>query len=113
MIVIMANVTGTMLYAFSLPTKADHVPAGPDWLHEVKYDGYRMMVIREQDCVRLISRGGDDRTRYFPLIVAVALKLRQEHFVIADAGCRGNNRDRCQSTDGACQGARCDLRSIC
>jgi hypothetical protein len=23
-----------MLYTFSLPTKADEVPAGPDWLHE-------------------------------------------------------------------------------
>jgi ATP-dependent DNA ligase len=52
-----------MLYAFSLPTKADKVPAGPHWLHEVKYDGYRMMVIREQDRVRLISSGGHDWAR--------------------------------------------------
>jgi hypothetical protein len=41
-----------VLYAFSLPIKADKVPAGPDWLHEVKYDGYRMMLIREQGRVR-------------------------------------------------------------
>jgi ATP-dependent DNA ligase len=34
------------LYTFSLP---DKVPSGPDWLHEVNYDGYRMMLIREQD----------------------------------------------------------------
>jgi hypothetical protein len=27
-----------MLYTFSLPAKADKVPARPDWLHEVKYD---------------------------------------------------------------------------
>jgi ATP-dependent DNA ligase len=33
------------------------VPDRPDWLHEVKYDGYRMMVIRDGDRVRLISRG--------------------------------------------------------
>jgi ATP-dependent DNA ligase len=39
----------TMLYAFSLPTKSDKVPAGPNWLHEIKYDGYRMMVIREHN----------------------------------------------------------------
>jgi bifunctional non-homologous end joining protein LigD len=58
------------------------VPASPDWLHEVKYDGYRMMLIREQDRVRLISRGGHDWVRCFPLIVAAALKLRQEHFVL-------------------------------
>jgi bifunctional non-homologous end joining protein LigD len=71
-----------MLYTFSLPTKADKVPAGPDWLHEVKYDGYRMMLIREQHRVRLISRGGHDWAQRFPLIVTAALKLHQEHFVI-------------------------------
>jgi hypothetical protein len=43
--------------AFSLPTKADNVPAGPNWIHEIKYDGYCMLVVREQDRVRLISRG--------------------------------------------------------
>jgi ATP-dependent DNA ligase len=44
-----ANVAG--MYEFSLPTKADKVPAGSDWIHEVKYDGYRMMLIRDQDRV--------------------------------------------------------------
>ena len=71
-----------MLYTFSLPTKADKVPAGPDWLHEVKYDGYRTMLIREQGRVRLMSRGGHDWAQRFPLIVTTALKLRQDHFVI-------------------------------
>jgi bifunctional non-homologous end joining protein LigD len=71
-----------MLYEFSLPTKSDKVPAGPDWIHEIKYDGYRMMVVRDQDRVRLISRGAHDWARYFPLIVAGALKLRPKHFVL-------------------------------
>jgi len=44
-----------MPYEFSIPTKADKVPAGPNRLHEVKYDGYRMMLIRERGRVRLIS----------------------------------------------------------
>jgi ATP-dependent DNA ligase len=70
-----------MLYAFSIPTKADKVPTGSDWIHEIKYDGYRMMLIREQR-VRLISRGGYDWAERFPLIVAAALKLQQKHFVI-------------------------------
>jgi bifunctional non-homologous end joining protein LigD len=70
------------MYAFSLPIKADKVPAGSDWIHEIKYDGYRMLVIREQDRVRLISRGGHDWARRFPLIVAAALKLRQKQFVL-------------------------------
>jgi bifunctional non-homologous end joining protein LigD len=71
-----------MQYAFSLPTKANKVPVGPDWIHEVKYDGYRMMLICEKDRVRLISRGGHDWATHFPLIVEAALKLRQKHFVI-------------------------------
>jgi ATP-dependent DNA ligase len=52
-----------------------------DWL-QVKYDGYRMMLIREQDRVRLASNGRHDWACHFPLIVKAALKLRQEHFVI-------------------------------
>jgi bifunctional non-homologous end joining protein LigD len=58
-----------------LPTKSDEVRAGSDWLHEVKYDGYRMMLIREQDRVRLISRGGHDWTQQFPLVVE-SMRLR-------------------------------------
>ena len=49
---------------------------------EVKYDGYRMMLIREHGRVRLISRGGHDWARRLPLIVTAALKLHQEHFVL-------------------------------
>jgi ATP-dependent DNA ligase len=64
-----------MLYEFSLPTKSDKVPTGPEWLHEIKYDGYRMMLIRERDRVRLISRGGHDWADRFPLIVSAAPKL--------------------------------------
>ena len=71
-----------MRYEFSIPTTADEVPAGPDWLHEVKYDGYRMMLIREHDRVRLISTGGYDWAPRFPLIVEAAMTLRQSHFVI-------------------------------
>jgi ATP-dependent DNA ligase len=71
-----------MPYAFALPTKADRVPTGSDWIHEIKYDGYRLMVIRDQDRVRLISRGGLDWSRQFKLITAAALKLRPKHFVL-------------------------------
>jgi bifunctional non-homologous end joining protein LigD len=58
------------------------VPAGPDWLHEVKYDGYRLRVERNGDRVRLISRNGYDWTSRYPWIVESALKNRQKQFVI-------------------------------
>jgi bifunctional non-homologous end joining protein LigD len=41
-----------------------------------------MMVVREHDRVRLISRGGNDWASHFPLIVSAALNLRQKRFVI-------------------------------
>jgi bifunctional non-homologous end joining protein LigD len=70
------------MYAFSLPTKSDKVPSGAEWIHEIKYDGYRMLVIRNHDRVRLISRGGGDWADRFPLIVSAALELPEMHFVI-------------------------------
>lgn len=57
------------------------VPSEPDWIHEVKHDGYRM-VIRENDRVRLLSRNGTDWTKRYPWIAEAALKKRQKHFVI-------------------------------
>ena len=71
-----------MLYEFSLPTKGAQVPAGPDWLHEIKHDGYRMRLHRDGDRVRLISRGGYDWARRYPWIVEAARKIRQQQFIL-------------------------------
>lgn len=67
---------------FALPVKGDKVPASPAWLHEVKYDGYRLMLVRDQARVRLLSKGGIDWTKRFPLIVESALKIRRQRFVV-------------------------------
>ena len=37
-------------------TKANTVPHTPDWLHEVKYDGYRLRLEREGEQVRLFTQ---------------------------------------------------------
>jgi hypothetical protein len=34
---------------FPPPWRADKVPAGPDWVHEIKHDGYRLQVRRDAD----------------------------------------------------------------
>ena len=33
-------------FAPCLPTRAKSVPTGPEWIHEVKHDEYRLMVQR-------------------------------------------------------------------
>jgi ATP-dependent DNA ligase len=35
-----------------LPSKTDRPPTGPLWVHEVKHDGYRLMVRWDGDRVR-------------------------------------------------------------
>ena len=30
-----------------LPKRGTKVPAGPDWPHEIKHDGYRLIVVRD------------------------------------------------------------------
>jgi len=65
-----------------LPTLGTKVPDGPDWLHEIKHDGYRLIVAREGKRVRLFTRSGHDWTDRYPLIVEAALKNRTTSFVI-------------------------------
>src|SRR5262249_36957019 len=43
-------------------------PEGDEWLHEIKYDGYRLLVRIEHGEVRLITRGGLDWTAKFPAL---------------------------------------------
>ncbi|TMJ68887.1 MAG: DNA ligase D [Alphaproteobacteria bacterium] len=48
-----------------LATLAGQAPDGPEWLHEIKYDGYRLLARIEGGKVRLITRGGLDWTAKF------------------------------------------------
>jgi ATP-dependent DNA ligase len=51
-----------------LPTKALQPPTGDAWLHEIKHDGYRLMVRREAAGIRLLTRNGHDWTDRFPFV---------------------------------------------
>ncbi|WP_183908978.1 non-homologous end-joining DNA ligase [Rhizobium sp. BK226] len=50
-------------------------PSGPDWIYEIKWDGYRVAVHIEPNSVRIITRGGHDWTDRFPAIAAAARKV--------------------------------------
>jgi bifunctional non-homologous end joining protein LigD len=67
---------------FAFPLAAPRFPDRPDWLHEIKYDGYRLRVERNGDRVRLITRNGYDWTNRYPWIVESALQNRIRQFVI-------------------------------
>jgi bifunctional non-homologous end joining protein LigD len=65
-----------------IPARGTKVPTGPDWIHEIKHDGYRLIVQREGKRVRLFTRNGHDSTDRYPLIVEAALRNRSTSFVI-------------------------------
>jgi bifunctional non-homologous end joining protein LigD len=69
-------------FDFCIPTRGTKVPGRPDWLHEIKYDGYRLRVEHDGDRVRLITRNGHDWTSRYPWIVESALKNRIKQLVI-------------------------------
>ena len=59
-----------------LPSPADCPPSGPGWVHEIKHDGFRMMVRRDPAGIRLITRNGHDWSGRFPLIAEAANALK-------------------------------------
>ena len=59
-----------------LPSPAAKPPAGAGGLHEIKHDGFRMLVRRDTAGVRLFTRNGHDWTGRFPLIAGAALSLK-------------------------------------
>ncbi|MDP2400928.1 MAG: DNA polymerase ligase N-terminal domain-containing protein, partial [Actinomycetota bacterium] len=60
---------------FQLATLAEEVPVGEQWLHEVKYDGYRLRVIKDHGRVSVRTRNGLDWTGRFPGVAAAAADL--------------------------------------
>ncbi len=53
-----------------------------NWLHEIKHDGYRLIVQRDGKRVRPWTRNGHNWTDRYPLIVEAALRNRNSSFVI-------------------------------
>jgi bifunctional non-homologous end joining protein LigD len=61
-----------------IPTRAFKPPVGPDWVHEIKHDGYRLIVRREGKAVRLFTRRGYDWTDRYPAIANAAGRIRAQ-----------------------------------
>ena len=65
-----------------LASIANQAPDGPEWLHEIKYDGYRLLARIEDGEVRLITRGGLDWTAKFPELAHSLGELPLESAVV-------------------------------
>ena len=66
------------------PTLRDRPPKGDDWLHEVKFDGYRVQLHKHGKEITIYSRNGMDFTQRFPA-VATALAQLPTRTAIIDA----------------------------
>jgi bifunctional non-homologous end joining protein LigD len=69
-------------YNPQLATLGSAPPSGDRWLHEIKYDGYRIGCIIDKKGVRLISRNGKDWTHVFPSIAEAGQKLKTKDAII-------------------------------
>lgn len=58
-----------------LATLVRDVPKSDDWIHEIKFDGYRIMARLERGAARLITRNSKDWTHRFPDLAAVLSQL--------------------------------------
>jgi bifunctional non-homologous end joining protein LigD len=56
--------------------------SGPEWIHEVKHDGYRLLARKDAGQVTLWSRYATDYTGRFPRIAAAVLSLLVDHVMI-------------------------------
>jgi len=65
-----------------IPSLARKPPSGPGWLHEIKHDGFRMMVERDAAGVRIITRNGYDWSKHYPLITAAGKAIKAKAFLI-------------------------------
>jgi bifunctional non-homologous end joining protein LigD len=64
------------------PTKASKPPSGVDWVHEIKHDGYRLIVRRDGPTVRLYTRNAYDWTVRLPAIAGAAQRIKAKSFTI-------------------------------
>ena len=65
-----------------LATAVTDPPHGDEWLHEMKFDGYRILTRLDKGYVRLVSRNGKDWTERFPTLMEPIIGLGAERAVL-------------------------------
>jgi bifunctional non-homologous end joining protein LigD len=60
----------------------DALPEGDDWIYEVKFDGYRALLIKDGRRVQIRSRNEKDLTAAYPSVAAAGRRLHAEQAVV-------------------------------
>ena len=68
--------------AVQLATLVDEPPQGEEWLHEIKFDGYRLLGFVSGGASALRTRNGKDWTGSFPSLAAAMEKLKAKDAVL-------------------------------
>src|SRR3954452_14460378 len=71
--------------AFIEPMKAllvDKLPVGPEWLYEVKFDGYRVLAVKNGQRIRLISRNAKDLSDRYSSVTTSLETVPARQFVL-------------------------------
>jgi len=58
------------------------IPEGAEWQYEPKWDGFRCLVFRDQEGVRLQSKAGQPLGRYFPELVEAISQIEAKSFIL-------------------------------
>ena len=91
----------------TLATLVDSAPTGDDWMHEIKFDGYRMVARIEHGDVHVYSRNGKEWTAALPPIVASLQRLEVDR--LARRRDRRRRRERPAPASSGCR-TRCPIR---
>jgi bifunctional non-homologous end joining protein LigD len=60
----------------------DRLPEGDEWMYEVKFDGYRALLLKNGDRVQIRSRNDKDLTITYPTVAAAGRRLNAPQAVI-------------------------------
>src|SRR3984957_16580809 len=66
----------------ALATSIDKVPSGERWLHEIKFDGYRVQVHLRDAAITVFTRRGNDWTKRFKKIADEAWHINAGSAII-------------------------------
>ena len=66
----------------ALATSIEKVPSGERWIHEIKFDGYRVQVHLRDAAIKVFTRRGNDWTNRFRKIAADAWNINAGSAII-------------------------------